>query len=289
MIEIDNNILSIREQCMLLGVNRSTLYYDNQSISQGSDTELANEIHTTWMEMPFYGYRRITADLKRKGYCVNGKKILRLMGEMNIEAIYPRPRGSFRAPGHKIYPYLLNDLKIEYPDQVWSTDITYLKMPHGFSYLVGLIDIYSRYIVSWRLSNTVDTSFCIEMLDEALKNRVPKILNTDQGSQFTSDVWVSRVKSAGSQVSMDGKGRWADNVFIERFWRTLKHEHILLNSYSNLIDLRESINGFIDLYNHRRLHQSLGYRTPAEVYSKRPIQAIVPGGSKVGTEELCWF
>lgn len=278
MIDHHHASLSVRQQCSLLCLNRSTLYYEPVPLAE--DSAMANEIHAIWQEMPFYGYRRITAELKRRSYDVNGKRVSRLMREMKISALYPRPRTSIRAPGHKIYPYLLNDLVIERPNQVWATDITYLKMSSGFAYLVALIDIYSRFIVAWRLSNTMDTHFCLEMLEEALVVGCPEILNTDQGSQFTSESWIKRVESAGIHVSMDGKGRWVDNITIERFWRTLKHEHFLLHSFENLIQARESIAGFIKLYNFRRLHQSLGYQTPAEVYGR------IAGQEKIQKTEI---
>ena len=264
MIEMKHESLSVRRQCSLLRVNRSTLYYEAVDVAE--DTRLANEIHELWLEMPFYGYRRITAELRRRGYKINSKRVLRLMREMNVQALYPRPKTTIRAAKDQVYPYLLKELEIDRPNQVWATDITYIKMPVGFAYLVALIDVHSRYIISWRLSNTMDTHFCLEMLEEALSQACPEILNTDQGSQFTSHDWITRVKGAGILVSMDGKGRWVDNVIIERFWRTLKHEHVLLHSFEDLRQARRSIGNFIDLYNHRRLHQSLGYRPPAEVY-----------------------
>ncbi len=264
MIDIQHEHLSVRQQCVALGVNRSSYYYAPTALPE--DTVLANEIHDIWQEIPSNGYRKVTAELRRRGYCINGKKVLRLMRDMKIQAIYPRPKTSLRSPRHPIYPYLLGDLTIDRPNQVWATDITYIKMPVGFSYLVAIIDIYSRYILSWRLSNTMDTHFCLEMLEEALQMATPEIINTDQGSQFTSFEWVSKVEGSGAKVSMDGKGRWVDNVFIERFWRTLKHEHVLLHSYEDLRQARRSIDGFMKIYNHRRLHQSLGYKTPAEVY-----------------------
>lgn len=261
--------LSVRQQCDLLSVNRTHFYYHPKEVQ--SDTDLANEIHEIWMEMPFYGYRRITAELQRREVQVNHKRILRIMQEMNIKALYPGPKTSKRNPEHKIYPYLLKNLVITEPDQVWATDITYIKMPLGFVYLVALIDVYSRYIVGWRLCNTLDVGFCLEMLEESLKNGgVPDILNTDQGSQFTSGPWITRVQGAGIKVSMDGKGAWVDNVFIERFWRTIKYEHILLYSFETIRELRRSIGSFIEMYNRRRLHQSLGYKTPAEVYQRHP-------------------
>ena len=264
MIEMNHERLSIRQQCSLLEVNRSTLYY--QATSSLEDMQLANEIHELWLEMPFYGYRRVTAELQRRGYLINEKRVLRLMREMNVQALYPRPKTTIRSAKDVVYPYLLRDLEIKEPNQVWATDITYIKMPVGFAYLVALIDVYSRYVVAWRLSNTMDVDFCLEMLNEALKQACPKIINTDQGSQYTSHKWVGSVQGAGILVSMDGKGRWVDNVIIERFWRTLKHEHVLLYSFEDLRQARRSIEGFINLYNQKRLHQSLRYRTPAEVY-----------------------
>jgi putative transposase len=277
MIEKERQTLSIRGQCQLLSLNRSRLYYKPNGLSD--DTRLANEIHELWLDMPFYGYRRITAELNRRGFLINAKRVIRLMREMNIQALYPRPCTSLRNEAHKIYPYLLKDLSIEYPDQAWATDITYLRLPTGFVYLVALIDWHSRYIISWRLSNTMDTHFCLEMLREALPRRKPEILNTDQGSQFTSEDWVRCVQEAGIKVSMDGKGRWVDNVIIERFWRSLKHEHILVHSFDSIASLRQSIRNYITAYNHRRLHQSLGYKTPAEVYgiessTHRPIRRL---------------
>lgn len=274
MIEMNHKSLSVRRQCSLLSVNRSTLYYE--AVDSAEDTRLANEIHELWLEMPFYGYRRITAELRRRGNKINPKRVLRLMREMNVQALYPRPKTTIRVAKDPVYPYLLKELEINRPNQVWATDITYIKMPVGFSYLVALIDVHSRYVISWRLSNTMDTHFCLEMLEEALLHARPEILNTDQGSQFTSHDWISRVKGAGILVSMDGKGRWVDNVIIERFWRTLKHEHVLLHSFEDLRQARRSIGNFIDLYNHRRLHQSLGYRPPAEVYGFAHLESHKP-------------
>lgn len=282
MIEMQHKSLSVRRQCSLLQINRSTIYYE--AVRAAEDTKLANEIHELWLEMPFYGYRRVTAELRRRGYEINQKRVLRLMREMNVQALYPRPKTTIRSAKDQIYPYLLKGLEMNRPNQVWATDITYIKMPLGFAYLVALIDVYSRYVVAWRLSNTMDTHFCLEMLDEALSSACPEILNTDQGSQFTSCDWISRVKGRGIQVSMDGKGRWIDNVIIERFWRTLKHEHVLLHSFEDLRQARRSIGDFIDLYNHRRLHQSLGYKTPAEVHgvavSKRQTMPSKPQFSR---------
>jgi len=264
MVDEGHDQLSIRKQCELLNLNRSNVYY--KAMPPRNDSLIANEIHEMWLEMPFYGYRKLTAELNRRSHGVNHKKVLRLMREMNVQALYPRPNTSRHNPNNKIYPYLLRGLEIIYPNQVWSTDITYIKMPEGFMYLVGLIDVYSRYMLSWKFSNTLDTEFCLDMLKEGLGRGKPEILNTDQGCQFTSNAWIECVESNAIKVSMDGRGRWADNVFIERFWRTIKHEHVLLHDYKTAGEARESIKHFIDIYNHKRLHQSLGYKTPAEIY-----------------------
>lgn len=265
MVDTEHERLSIRKQCHVLGIWRSSIYYEPQI---GLDESLlANEIHELWMEMPYYGYRRITAELRKRKYEINHKKVLRMMRDMRIQALYPRPKTSVSNTSHKKYPYLLRDLKIQGANHVWETDITYIKMPHGFAYLVGIIDVYSRFLVAWTLSNTMETEFCLEMLDVALKLGIkPKILNTDQGVQFTSNAWIERVTTNDIKVSMDGVGRWADNIFIERFWRTLKHEHVLLHGFETIKEARSSIAYFIEIYNYKRLHQSLGYKTPAEIY-----------------------
>ena len=267
MIDEQHAKLSIRRQCELLATVRSTHYYE--PAPRRDDTELANEIHEIWLDMPFYGYRRITAELKRRKHVVNHKRVSRLMAAMDIMALYPKPKTTVASSDHKIYPYLLRNLKIVCPNQAWSTDITYIKMPNGFVYLVALIDIYSRYVLTWRISNTLDKSFCLDMLAHGLTLGKPEIINTDQGCQFTSFDWINMVEGHGVLVSMDGRGRWIDNVFIERLWRTIKHEHVYLYSFDSVGQLKQSIGEFIDMYNTRRLHQSLGYRTPAEVYLMR--------------------
>lgn len=256
--------LSIREQCEILDIGRSTLYY--KQIPQADESILANEIHEIWNEWPAYGYRRITKELQKRDYVINHKKVLHMMQDMNIQALYPRPKTTTNA-NHKIYPYLLKGLKIVHPNQVWATDITYIKMHDGFMYLVALIDWYSRFIIDWNFSNTLETRFCIEMLTRALEaNNKPQILNTDQGCQYTSNVWTDLVEENGIKVSMDGAGRWIDNVIIERFWRTLKHEHVLLHEFESVGQARDSIGSFIKRYNYKRLHQSLNYRPPADLY-----------------------
>jgi len=257
--------LSIRKQCVLAGIPRSAVYYEQRT--DGEDAMFANLINEIWLEMPYYGYRRITAELQRRNYNINEKRVLRLMREARIQALYPRPNTSMRNVQHKIYPYLLKELLIYRPNQVWATDITYIKMQTGWMYLVAIIDLYSRYIVAWRLSNTLEIGFCLDMLEHALTVGKPEILNTDQGSQYTCDAWISAVQGNDIRVSMDGKGRWADNIIIERFWRTLKHENVLLHVFDAVIELKRAIDNFIHVYNNKRLHQSLGYQTPAEVYT----------------------
>lgn len=265
MIDKEHTSLSVRAQCVLLDIWRSNVYYCAEA--RPDESILANEIHELWLDMPQYGYRRIAAELQRRGHEVNRKRILRMMRDMCIQALYPRPKTTRINSEHKKYPYLLRDLKVATSNHVWATDITYIKLPGGFVYLVAIIDIYSRFIVSWSLSTTLETDFCLESLHAALQTgKKPAILNTDQGAQFTSILWIKAVEENGIKVSMDGVRRWIDNVFIERFWRTLKHEHVLLHAFETIKDLRKSIKQFIDVYNYKRLHQNLGYHTPAEVY-----------------------
>jgi putative transposase len=269
MIERSNKKLSIRQQCQLLEVNRSVVYYKGKRAVD--ESEIMNRIHEIWLKFPAYGYRRITKALQDEGYDINRKRGYRLMKLMNLEALYAKPKLSEPHPEHKIYPYLLKGLSIDRPNQAWCTDITYVKMPQGFVYLVAIIDVYSRYIVSWRLSTSLDAAFCLEMLRSAFCVGKPEILNTDQGCQFTSTDWINMVEGAGVKVSMDGKGRWADNIPIERFWRTLKHENVFLNAYETVAEARNGIKGFIDLYNEERLHSSIGYTYPGVVYRSEKL------------------
>ena len=258
---------------------RSGVYYKKRI--RDSDTMFANLIAEIWTEMPYYGYRRITADLQRRGYQINRKRVLRIMRETKIQAMYPRPNTSMRNESHKIYPYLLKGLAIERPNQVWATDITYIKMQSGWMYLAAIIDMYSRYVVAWRISNTLEMTFCLDMLEYALTLGKPEILNTDQGSQFTCEAWIAMVEDNGIKVSMDGKGRWADNVIIERFWRTLKHENVLIHIFDAVVELKRSIGRFIREYNDKRLHQSLGYKTPVEIYTGiEQVVSLVLGKKK---------
>jgi len=225
---------------------------------------------------PFYGSRRMAAWLRRQGHGVNRKRVQRLLGIMGLEAIHPRPRRRGGGPPHRVYPYLRRGVAVERPDQVWSADITYLPLAGGFTYLAATIDWCSRFVVAWRLSNTLDGAFCRDMLDEALSSGRPEVFNTDQGVQFTTPAWTDRLETAGLRVSMAGRGRAADNVFVERLWRTVKYEDVYLRGYESVPDLERGLRAYFAFYNGERLHQSLGYRTPAEVYRV--------GGSRPGEE-----
>ena len=223
-------------------------------------------IDEQYTDQPVYGSRRMTAWLTRRGQEVNRKRVQRLMRLMGLEAIYPKPKLSLAGQGHRVFPYLLRDVKIDRVDQVWGTDTTYVPMPSGFTYLAAVIDWYSRYVIAWRLSNTLDGAFCLEMLEEALGHGKPEVFNTDQGVQFTAEAFTSRLLSAGVAVSMDGKGRCLDNVWVERLWRTVKYEDIYLRGYETVPVLAQGMGRFFPFYNEERPHQSLGYKTPAEVY-----------------------
>jgi putative transposase len=267
LVEVDHPDLSIRRQCALLGLNRSTLYYEPTGETP-EDLRLMRLIDEQYTACPFYGSRRMTAWLDQRGEEVNRKRVQRLMRTMGLEAIDPKPRLSAAGKGHKVYPYLLRGVKIERSDQVWSTDITYVPMASGFMYLAAVIDWYSRYVITWRLSNTLDGSFCTEMLEEALRGGRPEVFNTDQGVQFTSEAFTGRLESAGVAVSMDGRGRALDNVFVERLWRTVKYENIYIRGYETVPELHRGLVEYFAFYNEERLHQALGYDTPGVVYRK---------------------
>jgi len=257
--------LSVRRQCELIGLSRAS-YYREPSGESAENLALMRLIDGQYTACPFYGSRRITAWLGRQGHAVNRKRVQRLLRLMGLEALYPKPKLSLAGRGHKVYPYLLRDVPVERVGQVWSADITYVPLPGGFMYLVATIDWFSRYVVAWRLSNTLDGSFCQDMLDEALRCGHPEVFNTDQGVQFTAGAWVERVKSSGAAVSMDGRGRCLDNVFVERLWRSVKYEDVYLRGYESVTELERGLRAYFQFYNEVRLHQSLGYRTPAEVY-----------------------
>jgi putative transposase len=267
LIEVGHPAVSVRRQCELLGLNRSSLYYGPAG-ETAENLRLMRLIDGQYTACPFYGSRRMTEWLTQRGEGVNRKRVQRLMRVMGLEAIYPKPRLSLAGKGHKIYPYLLRGVAIERADQVWSADITYVPMASGFMYLAAVIDWYSRYVVAWRLSNTLDGSFCLEMLDEALRSGEPEVFNTDQGVQFTAAAFTGRLEAAGVAVSMDGRGRALDNVFVERLWRTVKYEDIYIRGYEAVPELHRGLGRYFTFYNDERLHQSLGYRTPAAVYRR---------------------
>jgi putative transposase len=274
LVEIGHANLSVRRQCELLGLNRSSLYHAPamESAENLRLMRLLDELYLVW---PFYGSRRLTAWLVQHGESVNRKRVQRLLRLMGLEAIYPKPRLSVPERGHRIYPYLLRGVRIERPDQVWSTDITYVPLRSGFMYLAATMDWYSRLVLSWRLSNTLDGTFCLEMLDEALRRGRPEVFNTDQGVQFTAEAFTSRLRSAGVAVSMDGRGRCLDNVFVERLWRSVKYESIYLRGYESVAELAQGLAEYFEFFNHARLHQALAYRTPAAVYGAgRPAGAF---------------
>ncbi len=259
--------LSIAKQCRLLSLSRSTYYYNPAPISD-DDLELLCQIDKIHLKLPFFGSRRIKDALWDLGHTVNRKKIQRLMRLLAITAIYPKRRTSNPDKAHKIYPYRLKGLKIDRPNQVWCTDITYIPMARGFLYLVAIMDWHSRKILSWRLSNTMETEFCIEALKEALHHYgTPEIFNTDQGAQFTSEEFTGVLKASGIIISMDGKGRWVDNVFIERLWRSLKYEEVYLKAYDTVPEASKNIGDYFLFYNHRRRHQALDRLTPDEAYA----------------------
>jgi putative transposase len=262
--------LSISSQCRLLSVSRASFYYQPKPMKE-EDLKLMRLIDEQFLKTPTWGSRSMRNHLRRLGYKVNRKRIQRLMRIMGLEPIYPKPRTSRPHPDHKVYPYLLRGKTIDRPNQVWSADITYIPMRRGFMYLVAVMDWHSRKVLSWRVSNTLESEFCIEALEQALRDHgKPEIFNTDQGAQFTSRGFVGLLESHGIQVSMDGRGRVQDNIFIERLWWTLKYHYIYLHSFDNGSELRRGLQQWVDFYNHERSHQSLDNLTPDEVYYGLP-------------------
>jgi len=266
MIDHANKDFSIREQCNILGINRSGLYYEPRHLSEETlkIMRLLDEEHT---KHPFYGVPKMTEFLKRQGYAIGRDRTRTLLRSMGLEAVYPKPKTSIKAKDHKIYPYLLKDIEIVKPNQVWSADITYIRLEGGFVYLVAIMDWYSRYVLSWRVSNTMDVNFCVEGLEEALKFARPEIFNTDQGSQFTSMAFTGILEKNEISISMDAKGRMFDNIFIERLWRTVKYENIYMKDYRSIPELKTGLKEYFSFYNAERYHQNLGYKTPWEVYA----------------------
>jgi putative transposase len=273
MIDPETSV-SVRRQCELLRISRSGLYYE-PAPTNPEELALMRRIDELHLERPFYGSRKVSVALRAEGLEINRKHVQRLMRLMGLEAMVPKPTTSEPHPEHPVYPYLLRDLTISRPDHVWASDITYVPMKTGFVYLVVIMDWYSRRVLSWRLSNTLDSTFCVEALEEALtKFGNPEIFNTDQGSQFTADDFTKVLRNRGIAISMDGKGRCLDNVFVERLWRSLKYEEVYLHAYDTVTEARAGIGRYLAFYNGARPHQALGYQTPDAFYrSQRPRAA----------------
>lgn len=265
MIEPNHPKLSVRRQCELLGIARSGLYYEPRPESP-ENLHLMRLLDEQYTRTPFYGVRKMTRWLQGLGYGVDVKRVRRLLRLMGLEAIHAKPNLSAGGPEHRKFPYLLRGLDIRRPNQVWAADITYLRLRHGFAYLVAIMDWFSRYVLSWDVSNTMEANFCAAALDEALRRGSPEISNTDQGSQFTSEDYLGRLERAGVRISMDGKGRFLDNIMVERLWRTVKYEDIFLHEYETLSDARAGLSRYFPFYNEERFHEALGYLTPAQVY-----------------------
>ncbi len=266
MIRPDHSSLSVARQCRLLSISRSS-YYHRPVGESAENLALMAEIDRQFLETPFYGVSQMRWHLRARGHRVNVKRVRRLMRLMGLMPIYRKPRTSVPAPGHKIYPYLLRDVMIDRPNQVWCADITYIPLARGFLYLVAIMDWWSRTVLAWRLSNTMDVQFCLDALEEALdRHGPPETFNTDQGSQFTSWAWTQRLREAGIRISMDGRGRFLDNIFIERLWRSLKYEAVYLHELTDGFKAERVIGEWIDFYNNRRPHTAHGGATPAGVY-----------------------
>jgi putative transposase len=275
MIDPRHAMIPVSRQCALLGLNRSSYYFKSTRDDRYS-LFLMKLIDEQFTQTPFYGVPRMTAWLQRQGHGVNPKRVRRLMRLMGLEAIYPKRRLSLSHPEHRKYPYLLKDLIIDRPDQVWGSDITYIRLLHGFVFLVAIMDWYSRFVLAWELSNSLDSLFCVSALKQALGLSKPDIFNTDQGSQFTSEDFIEPLESADIRISMDGRGRVYDNIFVERLWRSVKYEEVYLHQYRSVAEAREGLTRYFIFYNMERLHESLGYRTPYEVYVKER-QILQPG------------
>jgi len=265
MLEPEHRSISIRRQCELLGLSRSAAYY-KQRPESAMNLKLKQEIDRQYTATPFYGVPRMTVWLVRQGWPVNHKRVRRLMRQMGLEAIYPKRGLSLPNRANPVYPYLLRDLTIDRPDHVWASDITYIRLHGGFVYLTVIMDWHSRYVLAWELSNTLDAAFCVAALVRALAISHPEIFNTDQGSQYTSEAFTGVLTAAGILISMDGRGRVFDNIFVERLWRTVKYEEVYLKDYASVTEARESLGRYFRFYNHERPHQALGWSTPAQVY-----------------------
>jgi len=280
LIDPSHRELSISRQCELLGISRGSYYYRPRGES-AENLRIMDEIDRQFLETPFYGVKRFKAHVERSlKIRVNEKRIRRLMHLMGINAIYPKPKLSKPGKDHKIYPYLLRNVEIEHPDHVWSIDITYIRVRYGFMYLTAILDWFSRYVIAWDLSNSLEAGESILTLKRALSNGKPRIFNSDQGSQFTSTKFTNILEKSGIEISMDGRGRAFDNIFIERLWRSVKYDHVYHHDYADGNELYRSLQYYFELYNFRRLHESLQYRTPHEVYSGKFVNI----GSEVDVE-----
>ena len=274
MIDPSDRHLSIRRQSELLGVSRSHHYYKKRA-PRRADIEEMIKLKELFIKYPFYGYRKQVRELEKESIISTVKRVRRLMKELGLKALSPKKLTSIPKKDHPVYPYLLKGKRIRYPNQVWATDITYLKLETGYVYLVAIMDLYSRKVLSWRISLSMDADFCVEALKDALrKYGTPAIFNTDQGSQFTSYGFIQVLKDNGIEISMDGQGRWRDNIYVERFWRTLKYEDIYLKSYDSVRELKAGLTRYFQFYNSRRFHQSLDYRTPEEMYESFQVEGM---------------
>lgn len=267
LVEPDHEKISVARQCELLGLNRTGLYY-RAGTESAEDGELMRLIDEQYTLTPFYGYRRMTAHLQKSGFSVNHKRVLRLMRKLGLEAIYPKPNLSKPGKDHLIYPYLLKGMAIEYSDQVWACDITYIRLSSGFVYLLVIMDWHSRFVIDWEVSNSLESSPFVEALKRALSKGCPEIFNSDQGSQFTCLEWLKVLQENNVRISMDGRGRCFDNIFVERLWRSVKQEEVYLNEYLDVWETETSLRRYFEFYNYRRPHQSLNYQTPFEAYQK---------------------
>ena len=267
LIESRHGRISAARQCALLGLPRSSYYYEARPESE-YNLALMRLLDVQFVRTPFYGVPRMTAWLRVQGHVVNPKRVRRLLRKMGLEAIYPKRLLSVKNPAHRVYPYLLRGLEISRPGQVWATDITYIRLRRGFAYLVAILDWFSRYVVAWDLSLSLDAAFCVSTLERALETSKPEIFNSDQGAQFTSEAFTRPLQAAGVSISMDGRGRVFDNIFVERLWRSVKYEEVYLKDYGDVLEARDGLGRYFRFYNEERLHQSLGYRTPAVVYAE---------------------
>jgi putative transposase len=267
LVEPENEKISVLRQCELLGLNRSTIYY-RERLENDEDVELMRLIDAQYTETPFYGYRRMTIYLQNSGYKINHKRVVRLMRKLGLAAIYPKPNLSKPNKEHLKFPYLLKGMKIEFSNKVWATDITYIRLKGGFIYLLAIMDWHSRFVIEFEVSNTLEAMVFTETLKRAMEKGKPEIFNSDQGSQFTAIEWLKVLLENGIQISMDGKGRCFDNIFVERLWRSVKQEEVYLKEYEDVWEAEESLRKYFEFYNYRRPHQSLGYKTPFEIYQK---------------------